>query len=344
MTPRYAYVADPGAGQILEYSINPSNGALAPIKGCASTPDPNSPSAVLVDKNGSFLYVANKTANDIWVYAISPATGCLVTSPAPASYPLAGTGPVSLGVGAHDLYLFVSDSTSEQIDAFVIADGVLTPVSGNPFTGCPNGAGIAVDGVGSYVYQASNVSSNGGNSGTGAVCQFTYGSGGKRWLSAPVSYTTGAYPTQVALDTVGQFLYVTGSGANTVDSFSIGSSGALTPGNSMATGTTPVGVAVNPFGQMVFVVNQGGNSISSYAIELPPSLGSLAANGSALKTSDGPNSVSVDQTGRYLYVTESGGFVAGYNINPATGKLAKIPGSPWSTGAGSSPVAIATQP
>lgn len=345
VTPRYAYVADPGVGQILEYSINPSNGALVPISACASTPDPNSPSAVLVDRNGSFLYVANKTANNIWVYTINPSNGCLVTSPAPASYPTGGTGPVSLAAGAHDLFLFVSDSTSAQIDAFTILEGVLTPVSGTPFTACPNAAGIAVDGIGSYIYQASNVSSNGTNTGTGALCQLTYGAGGKHWMSAPVSYTTGAYPTQVAVDTVGQFVFVTSSGANTVASFSITpSSGALTANNTVATGVRPVGVAVNPFGQIVFVANGGANSISSFGIALPPSYGSLGVNGPATGTGTEATSLTVDQTGRYLYVTEGAGFVSGYTINPATGKLAKIAGSPWSTGTGSSPVAIATQP
>jgi 6-phosphogluconolactonase (cycloisomerase 2 family) len=346
VTSRYAYVADPGAGQILEYSINPATGALTPINGCATTPDPNAPSALLIDRTGSLLYVANKAADSIWVYTINPLTGCLVTSPAPASYSTGGTGPVSLALGAHDTYLFSSDSTSTQIDAFQIQGATLTPVHGSPFTGCPNGAGITVDLVGSYLYQASNVSSNGSNSGTGAVCQFTYGSGGTHWLSSPVSSSTGAYPTQLAVDPVGQFLYVTSSGANTVESFSIGSTGALTSIKTTATGTAPVGVAVNTFGQMVFVANGGGDSISSYLIGLPPSYGSLSANGPALglATSEGPTSIAVDQTGRFLYATESGGFVSGFSVNPTTGKLAKIAGSPWSTGTGSSPVAIATQP
>ncbi len=218
VTPRYAYVVDPGVGQILEYSINPANGALVPIKGCTSTPDPNSPSAAIVDKTGSFLYVANKTANNIWVYSINPATGCLITSPPPAVVATRGTGPVAMDLAAHELYLFVSDSGSTQIDAFAITNGgTLTPVSGSPFTACANPAGIAVDEVGSYVFLASNVSSTGDGTGTGAVCQFTYGVA-KTWLSAPASFVTAAFPTEVAIDPIGQFLYVANSGANTLES------------------------------------------------------------------------------------------------------------------------------
>ncbi len=345
---RYAYVVDPGAGQILEYSINASSGALAPIAACPSAADPNSPSAAIVDKTGSFLYVANTAANDVWAFAINPATGCLVTSPAPISYPTKGTGPVALDIAAHDGIMFVSDGGSSQIDAFTVTNGVLASITGSPFTGCPNASGIAVDLVESYVFLASKVSSNGSDSGTGVVCAFEFSLSGKEWMSGPTSYTTnGAYPTRLVYDTVGQFLYVTNSGANTVESFSVSTAGALTANNTIATGTGPVGVAVNPLGQGVYVANNGANSVSSFQIGLPPAYGSLSVNGVAVPTAggDGPNGLTVDQSGKYLYVAETGGFIAGYSINASTGKLTAIKGSPWATtGTGTSPVAVATQP
>ncbi len=339
-TPRFAYVVDPGLGQILEYSITPATGALVAIKGCVSTPDADTPSAAIVDKDGSFLYVANEGTSNIFVYAINPSTGCLAT---PVSYPTKGTGPVALDIAAHDGILFASDNGSSQIDAFSFNNGVLTPISGSPFTGCSNAAGIAVDLVQSYLYQASNVSSNGSDSGTGTVCAFGFSLSGKQWMSAATPYsTTGAYPNRVVFDTVGQFLFVTNSGTGTVESFSVSATGVLTANNSLSTGTSPAGVAVNPFGQMVYVANGGSSSTSAYLLS---STGALEANGAAVTTTDGePTNIAVDQSGRYLYVTESSGFVYGYNIAPATGKLTLITGSPWSTGTGSAPVAIATQP
>ena len=345
VTPRYAYVLAPGTGEILEYSINPANGALVPIAACASTPDPNSPSAAIVDKGGNFLYVANKTTNNIWVYSINPATGCLITSPPPAVYPTLGKGPVSMDLGAHDQYLFVSDSGSAQIDVFAIANGTLKSLSGSPYPGCANAAGIAVDGVGSFVFLASNVSSNGSGSGNGAVCLFTYGNP-KVWLSAPTSFSTAAFPTRVAIDPVGQFLFVTSSGAAVVQSFSIGVTGALTPNNGLATGASPADVAVNQFGQEVFVVSSGASAIDSFLIGMSPQYGLLTSNGKPIPTvpNGEPNAIEVDQSGRFLYVTQGAGYVSGYAISPSTGTLTAIAGSPWSTGAGSSPVAIAIQP
>ena len=145
---------------------------------------------------------------------------------------------------------------------------------------------------------------------------------------------------------MGQFLFVTSSGAGVVESYSISTTGTLTLNNSLATGASPVDVAVNKFGQEVFVVSSGAHSIDSFLIGLPPSYGSLSGNGSpilTLKNSE-PNGIKVDQSGRFLYVTEGAGYVAGYAINPSTGKLTAIKGSPWSTGTGSSPVSIAIQP
>ena len=337
---RYAYVVDPGAGQILEYSINPTTGALAAIKACPSTPDPHAPSAAVVDRNGGFLYVVNTAANNVWVYAINPANGCLITSPAPGEYATGGTRPVAIDISAHDGFIAVADNGSGQLDAYLINNGILTPIAGSPFTACANPSAIAIDTLQSYLYITSNSS-------PGAICGFTFGLN-KGWLSSATNYpTTGSFPTQLAIDPVGQFLYVVNSGADTVESYLIGTNGALTVNNTIATGSDPRSVAVNPFGQGVYVANNVGNSISSFQIELPPVYGALAGNGAAVATAgaDGPTWLTVDGTGKFLYATDSSGFVSGYSINASTGALKPIKGSPWKTpGTGTSPAGIAIQP
>jgi DNA-binding beta-propeller fold protein YncE len=59
----------------------------------------------------------------------------------------------------------------------------------------------------------------------------------------------------------------------------------------------------------------------------------------------GPNGVSVDSAGKFLYVANSGKASAGvsaYAINPSTGALTSISGSPFA--AGTSPEATAVDP
>jgi 6-phosphogluconolactonase (cycloisomerase 2 family) len=342
VTPRYAYVADPagGSGEILSYEISPINGALVPLPPCFVTPDAaNGPVDVLVDRNGAFLYVANVSTSTIASYPISPTTGCLG---APLFFPTFGIAPVSMALSAHDSVLYVADATTATIDAFSVVGGALAPVAGSPFpTGpCAVPSGIAIDLTQSYLYLADS---------TGNVCEFTIGPGGV--LAAPVPFPIGGAPDKIAVDSVGQFVYVSNTAASAVFSFQIGAGGVLIPTvpAGAPTGHAPTGIAVSPFGQLVFTADNGVAKLSSFTINLPPpaaAYGSLAVNGPAVATGAKPNGVTVDQTGRYLYVANTGGSsISGYNINTVTGKPAPaIAGSPFAGPPGSAPVAIATQP
>jgi len=184
---------------------------------------------------------------------------------------------------------------------------------------------------------------------TGNVCEFTYGPGGA--LALPIPFFIGGAPDKVAVDSVGQFVYVSNTVLNAVLSFQIGAGGVLIPTapGGIATGAGPEGIAVSPFGQLVYTANNVANTVSSYTINLPPpaaKYGSLAANGPAVASGLGPVGATIDQTGRYLYVTNAGGSsISGWDINPGTGKLAPaIVGSPFPAPGGSAPVAIAIQP
>jgi 6-phosphogluconolactonase len=347
ITQRYAYVVDPvggGGGQIFTYAILPG-GALAPVVPCFITADPlNAPSAAVVDRNGAFLYVANTTGNNIGVYSINPNSGptqgCL-TFMGPTPLGLGAAAPVSLAITAHDAFLFVSERTG-TIDAYTINNGVLTLIGGSPFPTAPCVApgGIAVDLTESYLFLADNA---------GNVCSFTYFAGGV--LSPALPTPLPGFPNQVAVDSVGQFLYVTNSLTNQVFSYQIGAGAVLIPtAPALAgTGAAPFGVGVNPFGQEVFVANNAGNSVSPKLIEspLPPAFaGSLRANGATnvLPLGSAPVGLTVDQTGNYLYVTESGvpNNVVAFKISDANGRLGLIGAFP--TIAGAAPWAIATQP
>jgi 6-phosphogluconolactonase (cycloisomerase 2 family) len=205
---------------------------------------------------------------------------------------------------------------------------------------------MVVDPYASYIYVANDVNTNPGT--VGNVCTFTYATDGTPSIVAFTYLTSGAFPSYMAIDPVGQFLYVTSHSTTTpfpgyVDAFPIVPAGgsalgaAITalPGN----GTYPAGVAASPFGQLAFVSLDGPNRVEGYWIT--PATGALNFN--AFKpTHGGPGAISIDPTGNYFYVVDVTGNIAGYKILDSTGFPAPISGSPFP--AGTAPVAIAIQP
>jgi 6-phosphogluconolactonase len=55
---------------------------------------------------------------------------------------------------------------------------------------------------------------------------------------------TGGGPFGIAIDTTGNYVYVTNNTSNTMSEYSIGANGALTLVGSAATGSGPLGLAI----------------------------------------------------------------------------------------------------
>jgi 6-phosphogluconolactonase len=106
----------------------------------------------------------------------------------------------------------------------------------------------------------------------------------------------------------------------------------ITPG-----AVDPQAIAVDPAGNFAYVMNGGcsggiGGYVSMYTIN--PTTGALASIGPPVSTYDygtDPGSVTVDPSGKFVYVTNSGdpwdpdyGSVTMYTINAATGALTYI--------------------
>jgi 6-phosphogluconolactonase (cycloisomerase 2 family) len=84
-----------------------------------------------------------------------------------------------------------------------------------------------------------------------------------------------------------------------------------------------VEVNENNYKYFAYVVNYGSNTVSVYTIN--PSTGALSQPPTNYATGDSPSSVSVDPTGKFAYVANSGSIgpvgISAYTINPATGAL-----------------------
>lgn len=161
------------------------------------------------------------------------------------------------------------------------------------------------------------------------------------------------------LNTIG-FAYVANQGGSDVSNFGnvsvfgIMSTGALEARGAVASGDGvtapgPTSVAVNPAGTFVYVANNGikstttNGSVSAYRVNT--STGALTPiSGSPFPAGLHSNAVTVDPTGRFVYVTNSGdgltnGTLSAYTVNPGTGALTAA-GNPVATGLNPSTVTV----
>src|SRR5260221_6836606 len=149
-----------------------------------------------------------------------------------------------------------------------------------------------------------------------------------------------------------QFAYVVNALSSSVSAYSIGSNGALphVPGSPFPAGQNPGSVAVDPTGKFAYVVN-GSNNVSSFGAVSAFSIGSNGAltpvPGSPFPAGLGSESLAVDPTGKFAYVTNLSSFTSGFGAVSAfsigsNGALTPVPGSPFATG--SAPPSVAVNP
>lgn len=109
-------------------------------------------------------------------------------------------------------------------------------------------------------------------------------------------------------------------------------------------------VAVNVVGSLVefaYAVNLSSNTISAYAVNATS--GALTpVPGSPFATGTNPDSIAVDPSGKFAYVTTIGEpsspsvFIYAYTINASSGALTPVAGSPFS--GGPNPTAVTVDP
>jgi 6-phosphogluconolactonase (cycloisomerase 2 family) len=171
-------------------------------------------------------------------------------------------------------------------------------------------------------------------------------------------YSAGTSPTIIAFNPSGTFAYVANSNSNNVSGYSVDPvSGSLQPvGGSpfAAGGIYPFSLAVEPSGKFVYTANGTSDTISGFQID--PTSGALTAvTGSPFPGGSFPNIVAVHPSGKFVYASNishpsalpGGGTtgivgIAGFSIDPSSGAITPIPGSPFP--GGSSPNVIAIHP
>lgn len=133
----------------------------------------------------------------------------------------------------------------------------------------------------------------------------------------------------------GKFAYM-GRFPNAVLGAAIASNGTLSTIESLPLGFLPRSIAVDPSGQFLYVstgFTTNATSLSSFRIH--PGTGQLAQVGSSITNTYDVNFLAVEPRGRFLFSsnqhggTTNQGSIAVFAIDPQTGQLSEVPGSPF---------------
>jgi 6-phosphogluconolactonase (cycloisomerase 2 family) len=209
--------------------------------------------------------------------------------------------------------------------------------------------GLALSPSNQFLYVANAESNN----------VYTFKIAGDGTLSLVTTTTDGgSTPWQVLVDPSGKYLLVTNIGqTSNVSVFAIDSStGALTqvPGSPFYANESPTDIAMPPAGNLVYVSNGSSQNGTVTAFTFDSSTGALTeVAGSPFYSGAGASALAVDNSGEFLYVANSSatnsnpnvtGNISAFNINPTTGVLTPVSGSPFAPPIGSGPQTLVAVP
>ncbi len=355
-TPKFAYVANQGSdtvpSTVSAYTIAKS-GHLSAVSGSPFADGGSEvfafASAVTVDPSGRFAYVANENTNNVAAYTIDATTGALTEIGSPVA---SETSPFSVAVDPSGRFVYVANNGSFNISGFVInsSTGALTAISGSPFSTGTTSAGpvsVAVDPTGQFVYVANSSLFNGSVS----ALAINPATGGLTSVSgSPFADTQD--PGSVAVDASGRAVFVANleqvpdsGGQYKMSAFTIVSaSGALTASNpSPNLGASTPSVVTDPLGRFLYSPQNAEGGILSLSFNTNADEFSFPIDSPNLCVdNDGPTSMTVDMSGKFVYVANSStNNVTACKINQTTGDLNNIAGES-AIPAGTNPVSVIT--
>jgi len=343
--------------QVAAYLKNGQSGALSSAPG--SPLAQNVPGgAMTIDALGRFLFVTNSSTSNISMFQINQSTGSLTEVPGspfstgPTENPsMAAKSPVCLAVEKSGQFLYVGYlygnlSNEGAINEYLIdaANHQLVPLSAQPTTDIPSSpVGMVSDPKGLHLYVGLGL-----NLSTGVQ------DGGTNVYSIdPATGTLGLIGTagssvsagrSIAIDPQGRFFF-DGSGTTlgTIESALISpADGTALTGISSVSSANQIPAAMLTDNSGKFLYVQQGPAAVVYTVD--QTTGALAVPPSALSVlAFSTGSAAADPLGPYLYSLQRDG-VHGFLIDPQSGALSELLGSPFGGNANQGFLAITGAP
>jgi 6-phosphogluconolactonase len=317
--------------------LGAASGALAPIRGginsccCAA--------GVVVDPVGLFVLTTDSVRNRVCVHKIDSETGAL-TPVQGSPFSTGGNSAERIAMDPAGEFAFVTNSSSNDVSVFSfdLDTGALTPVPGSPFPAGSQPLDVTTDGFGRFLFVANNLSNS--------ISAFSINqSNGALTPIAGSPFSMGSFLSRVEADPLGRFLYA--MDGQRVFVLSIGATGALTPatGSPLALNPGPSALAADPSGRFLLVTQSTrfigqSDTLASYQVNAN---GSLSLIGSPVSLGEGvsPSAVAADRGGQWVSVAnQSTNSASTFSLNPTTGILTPVPGSPFPAGPGALDAAI----
>jgi 6-phosphogluconolactonase (cycloisomerase 2 family) len=339
-TARFAFVSNADDFTISAFTINSTDGSLAPVAGSPFATGAQQLYALTISPSGKFLVAADGQASTVLVFSVDPTSGALTQVAGSPFTTEVGAGTSGVGFDKTGTYLYAANYLTNNVSAFSVnADtGALSAVAGSPFAGADGAITVVVDPSGKFAlvtdFTTNAVSVFSIDSTSGALTPVT---------GSPFSNGSQDSPIDLDFGAGGKFVYVSNLGTTPDGSFNVSETNlsgfSLNPSNGELVALTgsPFAIPQNGF----IATNQPGSVIyvptltdlSAYSVDAASGAPTQIA-GSPYALGTDTSEVTVERSGRFVYVTNSGeNTVTGYASDASTGALTVIPGSPVSAGA-----------
>jgi 6-phosphogluconolactonase len=337
---RVALVANKDGSSVSSFTIDGGTGVLTQANGSPFSTVPK-PRYGRAHPSGRFYFVFDADGGAIAAFTVDAATGVLSPVPGSPFSTSASTStqpPPVVDLAGRILYVTIQAAPSPamaQIYGFRIDShtGSLTAIIGSPWPlPVANPVALVLDSRARFVYVFSGTTSSSGS----AVATFSVATltGALTQVGAPVPVGTAlpvpVLPIEVVIDPTGRFIYTTGGNRAGTGIHIM----TIDPQNGVPSGTGSTfvnGLAprIDSLGRFLYLPRDVG-TVSVFGID--GNSGSLTNLQTATSGALGqPGNLDLTPDGRFLYASNPN-TVSGYSVDPATGLLSSLAGSPYAAG------------
>jgi 6-phosphogluconolactonase (cycloisomerase 2 family) len=339
-TPKFVYAAENGDRMIATFAVDTTAGTLTRVG--KPVPTGNNPNSMVVDPSGRFAFVVNSGDRNVSVFSINQGTGELKNIGTVDAGISAQSVPLSATFDPSGHFAFVANHISNELITYILdgANGELVS-AGKPVMTGAGPTSIAVDPTSRFVFVANFIS--------GDISAFTVNPSNGMLKSVGDALPVGTNPCAIAVDPSGRLAFAANFTSNDISVLRIHPvTGDLELIATVPAGVNPASVTVDPSGRHLYVANSGSGDVSAFAIDgdsgtLNPVRceGGEGCNGGNFLAGTNPQSISVDVSGRFVYVANfTSNAVTTYSITTDTGVLVSAGGEAATQG--SAPISLAT--